>query len=703
MLIMGNRMVSNSNSKTEYLRTLIYPSANSKVTNPDILFRWFTRLNADRYQFVLYEGIVNVVNGKYRINYKKIVDTFTRDTRYRCRLKKGSYYACWVYPHERDTKFDSGSLVPIPGTINPQTGEVDPWWIPPTIYDIPEEKRPASSWFFVKDEQNYLAKYLDLKKFEDSNKRQKPIIPLLFLQLERYLKGECNTENPFDRAFLKTMENVPSKLRVQLPKIMKSYKLVPKELKKRFSGQDLSRLPENIYDLQWAEQAFVEIFKDCTTIKPLIPEFQGPKKMTFDFKVPLGLPNSESPLIKGCFDLKIKRSNLRDRKFDPNKEYFLKILSSIGNSLTDIKLIFSQDSEYYIFSSRPIPKNNLDSTVFGFELMEKDNSTLSKIAYGKLIVEGGNPEIFLSNPSTIKQTSMNTQVKIYIRNVDGPLERAKIILKGQDGNPNYTIPTNGNLRPIWDEQTLYYNVFEFTVSDYHPTNKISEGKYILCFESDQEYNSEIEFYVQSTKYEIRITQLECRDESNPEWWGDDTVFYQLVVGTKYFCQDIKQSGKYNKYHDRKIRECCGNGSRYLKEKDVLVYTLAGPRVIEDFLSIGVSLFEYDNWGFIADIIDFIVDFITDYLISMLCRCIDCIIPGLGVVLNIAFEVGFELSGFNDIREQAINSMISGMEVELLSTNSMLIRPPIVSNPAFRTLRLKGKDSLYYMRFILDST
>jgi hypothetical protein len=688
------------------LFTVIYPENNSKVTNPNVIFKWTKQTNANEYRFTLYEGITRKYPRKITITWRKVFSGNILGCSYGRRLNQGKPYLCFVVP-----LYLLRPSPNIPKDITPKTVRVDlvtnvasdP--IPEEIYQLPKALRPATSLFYVKEYENYLANYLELKSANlKQDQRYKPIVPLLFFQLERYCNGEMSSDSRLDQAFLEAIERAPEEFRNKIGKMVTYYKQVPDSIKIKFSGQSLHRLPADRFDLPWAEEAVMELFGKSPTLMPLLIAMHEQKRMDLEFKYPI-VSFTNVILRDGQFTLSLNK--VQHDRFSPqyqlnlDRQFFLRIFSLTNQLLAEIPVSITEDANNYLITPMEPERSNFDSAAFGIELWDMDpNSEALQKRWdtGTLIVSGGTPKIFLVNPPTLKQSDTNTQVRVYIRDAGTSSDR-HLILRGTGGNPDYTIPAVASLRNLPSEQSLYFQVFEFKLQDYGPTY-VNQGKYRLAFKSDREYNSQVEFYVESATFQVRLKELKCVDESNPEWWGDDTVFFQTIAGTKYFLQEPLESSKYKHYHDGK--------SRYeppqtpsLKREDTIIYSLAGPRQIEEFLSIGISLYEYDNLDFIKWLVDAILDFIQSYLLGLICELINCIVPGLGVILNIALEIGFEEAGLNDIREQAVNSMISSCEIELLSTNALVIPPPTAPTTQ-KELMLTGKDSKYKMYFEINA-
>jgi hypothetical protein len=77
--------------------------------------------------------------------------------------------------------------------------------------------------------------------------------------------------------------------------------------------------------------------------------------------------------------------------------------------------------------------------------------------------------------------------------------------------------------------------------------------------------------------------------------------------------------------------------------------------------------------------------------------VDAFTFGLGGYL---IEAGLELSGVNDMREQAIDSMVASWEVEILHEGKVQITPP-AEDTFPHPLRMKTNESEYQVNFVID--
>ena len=137
--------------------------------------------------------------------------------------------------------------------------------------------------------------------------------------------------------------------------------------------------------------------------------------------------------------------------------------------------------------------------------------------------------------------------------------------------------------------------------------------------------SEKPFRVRGQKYIVEVSQIICNDESNPEWWGDDSICFSTLINTEHFLQKPFTSQVYDGYSDGYASGNFNNGDDEIYHRsDPKIGTIDG-RIIENYLSISMGIFEYDDWGWLGWIIDKIIDIVQSFLEDL----IDMITFGVG--------------------------------------------------------------------------
>ena len=118
---------------------------------------------------------------------------------------------------------------------------------------------------------------------------------------------------------------------------------------------------------------------------------------------------------------------------------------------------------------------------------------------------------------------------------------------------------------------------------------------------------------------------------------------------------------------------------------------AGFRQIEDYLTLSVSIFEHDDLDWLAWLLNEIIDLVQNFLTGL----ISTVTGGVGgYVVDLALEV----SGLNDLREQAINSLVTSWEVDLLHhrTHCYVLDPNVVFSVS--GIDFADQESAYSMTF-----
>jgi hypothetical protein len=244
-----------------------------------------------------------------------------------------------------------------------------------------------------------------------------------------------------------------------------------------------------------------------------------------------------------------------------------------------------------------------------------------------------------------------------------------------------------------------HQVFMFRLTD--PGGGGNPGVYDLTFYNlnpDEEASKSVNalsFHVRGYLYTVRIKEVMCLNESDPEWWGNDSISFQTFINTSKFLQlpAPQPSDVYDGFRD-------GHSRTRFRHKDDYIYPYAGRetgqrRVIEDYLAIRVTIYEHDDLGWLADLIDAVIDFVQSWLAHL----VDAFTFGLGGYIILA---GLEVSGLNDMREQAIDSMVSGWEVELLHEDDTRLQPDAITDfPCEWSLTMMTDESEYRITFGAD--
>jgi hypothetical protein len=376
-------------------------------------------------------------------------------------------------------------------------------------------------------------------------------------------------------------------------------------------------------------------------------------------------------------------------QLNPAFFYSLRLFAFDESELARIDLQLMSDENGNFFLYAPTTEmHSYSSALYRAELWARKLDSEEAVIWGydgRLTIRGGTPIVLSVEPPSAPEDYTET-IKVKIR--DGG-EGKQIVLK--DANGGYRIPHGESARLSMIEQSLKSQTFGFTLSDAGPEPP-APGIYDLFFLNRDEKTSlnSIKFQVKGYEYRVWIREIKCIDESNPEWWGNDTISFETFISTHNFLQNPTSSRNYGGFHSNFAKSNFQN-------KDNFVYPHAtrpgGRRFIEDYIAISIAIYEHDDLGWLAWLIDSIIDLVQSFLAHM----VDAFTFGLGGYL---IEAGLELSGVNDMREQAIDTMVASWEVEILHEGKVRITPP--EEDTFQhPLRMKTDESEYRVSFVFD--
>ena len=99
------------------------------------------------------------------------------------------------------------------------------------------------------------------------------------------------------------------------------------------------------------------------------------------------------------------------------------------------------------------------------------------------------------------------------------------------------------------DQTLHGQTFVFQHQNANP-QAVSGGRYKLTYQGDAGTSqNDLEFDIKGLEYKTTISSLQCLDESNPEWWGDDSISFMAVTNTGRLIQYPMVSRVYGGFDD----------------------------------------------------------------------------------------------------------------------------------------------------------
>lgn len=676
---------------------ILYPHDKSKVSCPDVKFRWTPVSTKNRYLITLFKLEKSLAGGKGTIgkdkdeivgdvaNWRELWSEETNKSEITRRLRPGGVY------HVTVTQIKSIKGI-IPGRRRLS--------IDSSVRNIPFDKVPDSpvfreqDWalksvghtFMVKRESNYLKKYFEikargLKKYQ----HLKPMIPLLFGSLERYLKLQRYPDafeiTPCDEAFEKALIKLPDDMRSisALERVLGFYQDSElDETKRKLFGD---RYVDHETS-EWCEEAIGDLFSG-TWIEELKGKVE--KKLAIEVK-----RNDDFPELRKKYlpiDEMELRINLTDIVSDTEigklkvGDKYTFVLEISGSDDYVIPLEVREENGKTFFYSDDVDLSELDSAPYILNIYEGtvvetgDLSGLSQIAKGYLFIKGGLPVILKVDPESTSTTNP-TDVCISVR--DGG-KGEKVILKKEADGSTKSIP--------FKSSNQFGTKQEFIFS----SANLTHGEYSVQFVNSDNVVSvnRGSLFIQTHLFSVRVSKIKCLDVSNPEWW-DDTISFQTFVNTSRFVQYPHHSKTYGGFND--------NVEKTIDEEDGLIYAPGyenNRRIIEDSLNISVSIYEHDNLDWLESAINYIVDYVQDYLAHLT----DAFTCGLGGFIILA---ALEISGLNDMREEAIDSLVSGWEIELLHVNKTKFIPPNINNVSSLHMGWPEDESEYQVWFKVES-
>lgn len=669
--------------------SISYPRNNTKVSNPEIAFRWEETGGEQSYALVIFR----LVRGRTP-RWEKIFAHSVTNGSCRRYLKPGYLYHCIL-----------------------ATAAVCPEWLlrapykqpiflrrlrsaapPPPLYPLLGDQEHASSTFYVKERANYLKKYLNIKSAElKTDQHLGPTIPLLFYLVDRYYRWVKDPVNvhlrPLEKDFAKAMDAAPPELRSpgELARLLRAYRSADlKNLKDKVFGPRFTEFPQDADADAWIDKA-LDALLSGTWLDNL--RLAGQRRKTMDLKFKYAAPFiAKGVPLDGDLRIPVDPPELvgtAPNRLNMSKTYSLKIIPHSGDSAAFPLQLVKEEGGRYSLHSPGADLSSFDAASFKAELWERDpnNPEAADTLWGPngiLQIKGGVPIILGVEPVSAPEGS-SQEIKIRIR--DGGHGK-KIVLK--DGSQTHDIPTDPNTDLVRSDQTLDHQVFTFKLTD--SADAIDAADYDLRYHNADlvESVNSVVFVVKGWEYRAWITELKCINESDPEWWGDDSVSFQTFINTDKFLQLPTRSNVYDGFHNGKCRTSFCDDENY-----VYPYALRpnGLRVIEGRLSINIALYEHDDLGWLGCLIDAVLDLVQSFLAHL----VDAFTFGLGGYVILA---GLDVAGVNDMREQAVDSMVAGWEVEVLHQGRIALSPGAADTYEL-PLEMATSESRYKVTFKAD--
>ena len=645
---------------------IIYPKHRTKVTDSNISFKWDRYPTATAYQFELSQAPPppqsdqrrGVPESQVVLSWKIIVNKTVKRNVSNLKLEPGNYYRCTITP-----SLPKGS---------------------------PQGPSPAVCVFFLKKLENYLGKYLK-SRYESRNPVGKQtrylnrITPLFFFYLERHIltrKDPNFNPTPLDKSF---SDVIDSKLKQfkdpkmctfildRLEKARNNYLNIDGNLKNIWFNKDL---PKSISDTDWVirstKQLVQDLLPDNPPLKGISEAYKKKKTLELTFK---NHPSTELEFIANDIEpnkgikLRVEPEVVNAFSLKEEHAYQLKIIAAPNQSI-EIPLKFQKDSltgNYFI--NTEIDLSDVDSAMFDAEFYQLGvrNRPIKIMSNGKALIDGGVPVILKVTPN-------------YFVPIPGPVQVYITVRDGGSHMGSIGVELEGSRQPLIksikrSEKTLRSQTFKFELdfSGFPP------GTYKLSYRKDDETLSVNQQYIQLVdyKYSMSVRDIICINESYPEWFGDDSISFQVFANTAFFVSIPKSSSVYEGFSSNVSKRVNGDEGLFYVDDPAYSY-----RIIEDFITIHASLYEHDDLGWVGWLINVAIDIIQSFIVSFISAAIATVTGGSGAAIGLFIATGLEASGLNDMREELVNSMVSSWEIEVLHEGSFSLSKPNLESLPF---------------------
>lgn len=698
-----------------------YPRHFTKVHSPEIEFRWNNVRGALQYSLEINQVKIRrgstppVIDGVLTILRKT-----TKQTSHKLKLPAGFYYFYKVTAH-----MPSGKRILTINAISTDPHIPPDYWI-----------------FYVKPPKKNLEKYFEMKA-DGIKSPIRPFAPLLFYLMERYvlihkdpsINIKPTSKFDLDKVFASALDARDPGFRdiPRLERLLGNYKSVSPDLRKTLFGAKFMNLDPK---LPLPSSIFDSLFRSNNN---LVGELAASPGKTLSFALKLlnsstggEFSASNVPVKDGDHDFSIdpsvwnSTSNPAGTLFTSSR-YRLKITVRTGSESISINLIPVDINGRWFLRGNLHDLLGINSASYYGQLFERienphgpvpDNPVSSK---DSLSIQGGVPVVISVNPPAAMQDS---STPITLRVCDAG-SRPYMAFENPLDNVCYRLPRDQNLSLNQTDQTFLYQEFTFCLHDYtHVENGnnvfIAANAYYLRVNTREYVGNSINvikgfntllFNVNPmTLYQVSINSFKCIDESDPEWFGDDSISFQVLANTSHFLQKPIISSIYDGFSDGETLSGISMANTDGIAKDSLIYAHyqpseivtstvsssqivipAGFRQIEDYLTLSVSIFEHDDLDWLAWLLNEIIDLVQNFLTGL----ISTVTGGVGgYVVDLALEV----SGLNDLREQAINSLVTSWEVDLLHhrTHCYVLDPNVVFSVS--GIDFADQESAYSMTF-----
>ena len=541
------------------------------------------------------------------------------------------------------------------------------------------EMAPATTVVFTKPARNYLRERLEARRAAQGSKppRASPLFPLFVFQLDRHLHLGASERDDFDRRFDDLLRTQGTHLgAAEYRRILKSYEDTPSETRTAVFGS----LPSDRNDVAWRAKAIAALVSKHPLVRYAQTHEPPVRTYTVRWKDPQFEPPGDLPM-DGAFAIPAAWTGSSGETFwlrlqAGGQVRFLKMQSSALSLSVDDATFGSLDAASFQAELWRVPAGRKpDDHGRGVRVAEN----------GELQIRAGAPIVISTEPSAVALRPDGTAaaVKVVVRDA-GDGGGARLVVGGSSASaPSHDYPALRRIGRTFEHQT-----FELSFEGGAPP----AGTYELSFQRVQtgeppvsSMNS-IPLSFGETLYTVGVESIYCSDESDPEWWGDDTIELTTPWSTAV-------SGGLDRISVPATKGFwSGTGETFDPVERVY-----GPRVIEGYLGFDLIVVEIDDLGWLDDVVNLFIGLI---------------VLAVGAIIAIVFGplgfVGFlfawaALSDVGAIQQLGdwITDGLSGLGKDILHEGPLIFSDFSQVGP--KSLTMETEESKYQVTLRLAST
>jgi hypothetical protein len=455
------------------------------------------------------------------------------------------------------------------------------------------ELHPATTVIFTKAARNYLRARLERRRpsSSDEPRRPAPLVPLLAFQLDRYLHLDPAARDPLDRAFdqlLSAREQTlggPASYR----HFLDSYRDIPRATLEAVYGP----VAMDRDDTAWRGRTARALFEEHPLARSLLLRPDPPRTFTLaleheGFTPPRAIAMDASFPVPSDWIREGESLWLRLRAGNEQRWVRMSPTTRASLAIADHALD-DLDGAIYAAELWALPTTLIapdESAPGGRRLTEP----------GTLEIQGGAPIVLSIEPSSVALGAgrAHDEVTLRVRNA-GRGGDAELGPNADADRPRRRIPSLQRVAQSFEHQT-----FAITFEVGAPPS----GTYPLAFLRHDEGRSPVPSRnTLSLGFDQRVCtafvdRIQCVDESDPEWWGDDSIQLAMRWCTNTGFGTKPTVIRPNKSFSRGTVEELRDGRRVF-----------GPRAVEGRLVLAATVIELDELGWM----DALGELLTSFL------------------------------------------------------------------------------------------